>query len=89
MSLPCRDKGNYQDYCMVMLMFFKPWRNAETLKEQHDTWIEAFEAYNFSARQKQLMNNFNIRYECLDSRDDFATQRKAGVLTSIDSSYIT
>ena len=32
-----------------------------------------------SQHQNQLMQNFNIRYECLDARDDYRAQMKKGV----------
>jgi hypothetical protein len=34
---------------------------------------------NSLAQQNQLMQNFNIRYECLDARDDYRAQMKKGV----------
>src|ERR1700678_3437231 len=30
----------------------------------------------FSPAQKNLMSNFNLRYECLDARDDYSAQMK-------------
>ena len=32
--------------------------------------------YNFSVDQKKLMNHFNLRYECLDARDDYSAKMK-------------
>ena len=34
---------------------------------------------NTNSQQNQLMQNFNIRYECLDARDDYCAQMKKGV----------
>jgi len=45
------------------------------------SWDEAFTTLEFSASQKQLMCNFNIRYECNDARDDYSTQLKKGATT--------
>ena len=28
-ALPRKDKGNYEDYCMIMLTLFKPWRTGQ------------------------------------------------------------
>ncbi len=62
---------NYEYYCMTMLTVFKPWRSGHTLKSDSQSWTEAFNAYKFNAKDIQLMKNFNLRYECLDARDDF------------------
>ena len=35
------------------------------------------------------MNNFNIRYECLDARDDFRAQLKKGASTDLFGSWET
>ena len=49
------------------------------LKALNTTWDEEFNKYKFTAQQNQLMQNFNIQYECLDARDDYRTQMKKGV----------
>ena len=74
--LPRRDKGNREEYCITMLTLFKPWRSGLDLKNGSQSWEDAFNAYVFSSRQQDIMNNFNLRYECRDARDDFAKQRK-------------
>ena len=70
-SLPRRDQGDFEYYCCTMLTLFKPWRNDQDLKNTNQTWSEAFALYNFSIEDKKIMNNFNLRYECLDERDDY------------------
>ena len=32
-SLPCKDCGSREQYCMTMLTLFKPWRSGKDLKE--------------------------------------------------------
>ena len=77
--LPRRDEGNRELYCQTMLVLFKPWRRGCTLKNKKDTWDETFLQHTFTDRQTQLMQNFNIKYECLDARDDYHAQlRKTG-----------
>jgi hypothetical protein len=61
-----------------MLTLFKPWRTGTALKTKDASWDEAFTAHTFSNRQEQIMKNFNIRYECLDQRDDFFSELKKG-----------
>ncbi|KAI0054207.1 hypothetical protein BV25DRAFT_1817314, partial [Artomyces pyxidatus] len=75
--LPRRDTGNHEEYCMVMLVLFKAWCSGADLKTPNQTWEEAFDEYDFTPRQRQIMDFFQIRYECNDARDDFAAQRKA------------
>ncbi|KIM46621.1 hypothetical protein M413DRAFT_49950, partial [Hebeloma cylindrosporum] len=87
--MPRSDSGDREFYCMTMLTLFKPWRTGKTLKEEGQTWDQAFLAYRFDERDKKIMNNFNLRYECLDARDDFHSvlkkkNRKFGLYNSND-----
>ena len=77
-TLPRCDQGDREFYCSVMLTLFKPWRSGLELKTQEQSWDEAFSTHCFSARQKDIMRNMNIRYECLDARDDFHAQLNKG-----------
>jgi hypothetical protein len=61
-----------------MLALFKPWRSGLDLRCKYISWDEAFLSHSFSARQLEVMKNMNIRYECLDARDDFHAQMKKG-----------
>ena len=69
--LPRFDQGDKENYCCTMLTLFKPWRTGSDLKIDGQSWNHAYENYKFSNRHKDLMKNFNLRYECLDARDDF------------------
>ena len=75
-TLPRSDQGDQEYYFSTMLTLFKPWRAGYDLKSEDETWEHAFDNYNFSDRQINLMNNFNLRYECLDARDDYSAQTK-------------
>ncbi|KAJ6520773.1 hypothetical protein DFH09DRAFT_1048253, partial [Mycena vulgaris] len=75
-ALPRADKGDRAAYCMAMLVLFKPWRSPADLKDVVSTWDQAFKEHEFTDRQKQLMGNFNLRYECNDARDDHFAQMK-------------
>ena len=75
-ALPRHDAGNRDYYCCTMLTFFCPWRDASNVKPSTTTWESAFNSYQFSRRQLELMRNFNLQYECLDARDDFHAQLK-------------
>ena len=71
-SLPRCDRGDREYYCTTMLTLFKPWRHGKNLKEDDQSWDEAFTDYKFTLRQTELMKFFNIRYECNDARDDYS-----------------
>ena len=59
-----------------MLTIFKPWRTGKDLKSEADSWEKSFMTYEFTKRQNDIMKNFNVRYECLDARDDYSAQRE-------------
>ena len=75
-NLPRSDQGDREYYCLTMLVLFKPWREPLNLKIQKNTWNETFLKHKFTNRQLELMKNFNIKYECLDARDDYNAQMR-------------
>jgi hypothetical protein len=87
-ALPRSDKGDRSYYCMTMLTLFKPWRSPGDLKDIDQTWSDAYASFHFSERQRQLMANFNVRYECNDARDDhYANQQKLMKMAEQSSAY--
>ena len=76
-NLPRCDKGDRENYCCTMLALFKPWRSGIDLKKADQTWDIAFQNFEFTSEQKRYMLNFNVRYECLDARDDYRAQMKS------------
>ncbi|KAJ3567450.1 hypothetical protein NP233_g6363 [Leucocoprinus birnbaumii] len=70
-SLPCRDSPDPSLYHCTMLAFFKPWRSRHDILGNRISWSEAFFNHDFTDDQRRLMDNFNLRYECLDARDDY------------------
>ena len=75
-NLPRCDQGDREQYCCTMLALFKPWRSGIDLKSTDQTWDTAFQAFEFTSQQRRYMQNFNVRYECLDARDDYRAQMK-------------
>src|SRR6202167_2941684 len=71
-SLPICDRGDREHYCATMLTLFKPWRHGKNLKEDDQSWDEAFTNYKFTPHQIELIKFFNIHYECNDARDDYS-----------------
>ncbi|CAA7270635.1 unnamed protein product [Cyclocybe aegerita] len=73
-----------------MLTLFKPWRSGLDLKNATQTWDNAFYLHEFSPRQKEIIGNFNLRYECNDSRDDYSAKlKKDSLTTGLMSSWMT
>ena len=72
-SIPRRDnKENYARYCRLMLIFFKPWRDATDLKSKDQSWEDAYKDFlhNCPLHFKKIMDNMQILHECKDCRDD-------------------
>jgi hypothetical protein len=58
-SLPRCDRGDREYYCATMLTLFKPWRHDKNLKEDDQSWDEAFTNYKFTpCHRMQLMVSF-------------------------------
>ncbi|KIK62224.1 hypothetical protein GYMLUDRAFT_58412 [Collybiopsis luxurians FD-317 M1] len=72
--LPRPDKDDREYYCSTMLTFFKLWRSGADLKQEDESWHEAFDSYKFDESALQYIKNINLRYECLDARDDYRAQ---------------
>ncbi|KAJ3564754.1 hypothetical protein NP233_g8085 [Leucocoprinus birnbaumii] len=78
-SLPRRDSPDPTYYHCTMLTFFKPWRCTDDLKSTSQSWSDAFLQHGFSPGQQEMIDNYNLRYECLDSRDDYHAQMNAQI----------
>ncbi|KZS86366.1 hypothetical protein SISNIDRAFT_396934, partial [Sistotremastrum niveocremeum HHB9708] len=74
-ALPRQDGSDHELYAATMLTLFKPWRKKKDLKDDDSTWLSTFESFNFTSRQRECMKFFHLRYECLDAKDDFRSQR--------------
>ncbi|KAF9032564.1 hypothetical protein BJ165DRAFT_1534978 [Panaeolus papilionaceus] len=61
-----------------MLTFFCPWRTGIDLKLASDSWEDAFNKYIFMDCQRELMDNFNLKFKCYNAKDNFAAKRAAG-----------
>jgi len=75
-NLPRCDQGDWEYYCCTMIVLFKPWRQESDLKATDRLWDEEFREQSFSEEENRYMCNFNVRYECLDARDDYRAQLK-------------
>ena len=86
-AIPRSDRGDREYYCSTMLTFFKPWHTGKDLKLDGQSWDDAFRMHKFNSRQLDIMKYFNVRYECLDARDDCASQMKKGENVGIFSNW--
>jgi hypothetical protein len=86
-AIPRSDRGDREYYCSAMLTLFKPWRSGKDLRSKQQSWDDAFISHQFNLRQSEIMKYFNVRYECLDARDDFAAQMKKGENIGIFSNW--
>jgi len=87
-TLPRSDKGDREYYCCTMLALFKPWRRGLDLKPTADrSWDETYDAHEFAESERLLIKNFNIRYECMDARDDYRAQLRNGAAPHIFGSW--
>ena len=77
-SLPRCDRGDREYYCCTMMTLFKPWRTGKDLKAEDQTWDESFTNHSFDNRSHEIIKYFNVRYECLDARDDFSAKQERG-----------
>jgi hypothetical protein len=77
-TIPRSDCGDREYYYSTMLAFFKPWRTGKDLKLEDQNWDDAFITHKFNIKQLEIIRYFNVRYECLDARDDYAAEMKKG-----------
>ncbi|PBK83778.1 hypothetical protein ARMGADRAFT_868334, partial [Armillaria gallica] len=72
-GIPCPDRKDiYPRYCWLMLILFKPWALACDLREEDQTWEDAFKQFANMASPSilKILDNMQILHECKDSRDD-------------------
>ena len=81
-SLPRKDSGDWEEYCLTMLTFFKAFTDKDDLKERNETWASAFERHQFSVRAEDAMHHFHLLHECADAKDDLYALRKANLAGS-------
>jgi hypothetical protein len=87
-GIPRRDKAELRArYCRLMLIFFKPWRQASDLRGEFASWQAAFEAFVQTCTPQVLyrMENMQILHECRDSRDDHFAEHRNRVRKAVNS----
>ncbi|KAG2758048.1 hypothetical protein P692DRAFT_20710981, partial [Suillus brevipes Sb2] len=56
-------------WSVFALAHFKPFSTLRQLFGEHESAIEAFQAYDFSPRSRKVMQNWDSIHECEDERD--------------------
>ncbi|KAK0225730.1 hypothetical protein IW262DRAFT_1267607, partial [Armillaria fumosa] len=76
--LPRHNVGDCEYYCITMLTLFKPWHCGKDLKSVDTSWDVAFTEFKLLPWQAKIIINFNLRYECLDAKNDYNAQMRQG-----------
>ncbi|KAJ3521123.1 hypothetical protein NMY22_g12441 [Coprinellus aureogranulatus] len=85
--LPRPDTGDPVHYAATMLSLFVPWRKGNDLRKNKATWFEAFSSHKFPAHYVKIMANINLKYECLDARDDYRYQMRMNPEAHLGKSF--
>ena len=72
-------------WARMMLILFVPWRSPSDLRDENETWLDAFERQKvqISARNLCVIDNMNVLSECHDVRDAHREARRSAVLKRI------
>ncbi|KAG1732739.1 hypothetical protein EDB19DRAFT_1640108, partial [Suillus lakei] len=66
---PDRSVEEKELHCRAMMLLFKPWQEFKDLKEDDNSWADAFEREAFSLRLLAIIRNMNVENECKDACD--------------------
>jgi hypothetical protein len=63
-------EGSNDLYFASLLMLCKPWQGPNNLKNECESWKDAYEAFkNVMPGMKRFASNVQYRYECKDAAD--------------------
>ncbi len=74
---PDRGDDEYELYCRLMLILFKPWKSISDLIESHTSFKSAFQSYSFLPAHKKIMKNFATEMQCKDARQASEEERQS------------
>ncbi|KAJ7110249.1 hypothetical protein C8R43DRAFT_828229, partial [Mycena crocata] len=78
-KIPRRDTDDSKArHARLMLILFKPWRHAEDLRAEDESWDDAFEKFTSECSPDILdrIDNMQLLHECKDSRDEHFSKRR-------------
>ncbi|KAJ6604095.1 hypothetical protein DFH09DRAFT_848294, partial [Mycena vulgaris] len=71
-ALPRRDQpASVERHARLMLILFKPWRHAEDLRHNNQSWSDAYAQFLLTCSEEivRCIDNMQLLHECKDSRD--------------------
>ncbi|KAJ7031867.1 hypothetical protein C8F04DRAFT_959757, partial [Mycena alexandri] len=78
-ALPRRDTtASEQKHARLMLILFKPWRHAQDLRHNEQSWLDAYRQFleTCSPDIQECIDNMQLLHECKDSRDAHYANRR-------------
>ncbi|KAJ7086497.1 hypothetical protein C8R44DRAFT_650818, partial [Mycena epipterygia] len=73
---PDRSPAERERWARAMMIFFKPWRSLDDLKNLGETWADAYDSTEFTYQALQIIQNMNVENQCKDARDAHEVLRK-------------
>ncbi|KAI9057840.1 hypothetical protein FKP32DRAFT_1543094, partial [Trametes sanguinea] len=81
---PRSDRGQAEKevWARMMSILFIPWRKPSDLRNESESWDDAFERqkHQLSDRHAEIIANMNVLSECKDVRDSFSQLRRSEAL---------
>ncbi len=74
--LPPSPDGSPEKYAQCMLILFKPFTNIENLKEKSQTWMEAFQSYQFDEEHNKWISNIQEMHDGLAEKSQLDEERR-------------
>ena len=77
MPRPDRNDDEREQWARTVLTLFMPWRHPSDLKDESETWYDAYERYEpaIPPEHKGIIHNMNVLSECKDARDKASLAR--------------
>ena len=78
MPRPDRSDEEREKWARTVLTLFTPWRHPADLKDELETWSDAYERHehSISPEHTRIIHNMNVLSECKDARDKANLSRR-------------
>ena len=78
MARPDRSNDEREIWARTVLTLFKPWRHPSDLKDDLESWYDAYERHapDIAQEHMSIIHNMNVLSECRDARDQANLSRK-------------
>eukprot|EP00732_Lithocolla_globosa_P000684 Lithocolla_globosa_v1_NODE_255_length_4802_cov_69.795660.p1 type:complete len:651 gc:universal NODE_255_length_4802_cov_69.795660:2633-4585(+) len=71
-----QDKKLWEKYARAVLLLFTPWRNYSDLREDDETWRDAYDRCSLNDVVKRVLKNIQLLHDSKDSKDKDQALRK-------------